>query len=287
MLSTVAPSVASRLPQARRATPRRRDARAAYFEALVSEVHATAVSVAVITSAINSFSDWKVFIDPSSVAAFAPETGALVALLRFLDEADPPFEFDAPFIAEFIQGVDAGIAPLNDYLADCRIIGSPRSGTLHGGRLKPVWQPLCRLSAILVQAWHDKSPVTLPEIYGQNVHVLTGLLAGAAAGFRPCLNANGKLYVPPLPQKRRWPRRAVLENCKVFCAGKARTAFVRDASAGGLGLDRVAGLKRGDAVTVELSTGRQFGGIITWTSGSEAGMKFTQPLAPTDPLIAG
>ncbi len=280
-------AMSKRLPQVRRAPARRRDARTAYFEALVSEVHATAVSVAVITSAVNSFSDWKVFIDPSAVASFAPDTSALVALLRYLDEADPPLDFDAPFAAEFLQGLDAANSPLNAYLADCRSIGSPRAGTLHAGRLKPVWQPLCRLGAILVQAWHDKSPVVLPEIYEQNVQVLTALLAGASAGFRPCLNANGKLYVPPLPQKRRWPRRAVLENCKVLCAGTFRTAFVRDASAGGLGLDRVAGLKRGDIVTVELSTGRQFNGLVSWTSGSEAGVKFTKLLDASDPLISG
>jgi hypothetical protein len=260
---------------------------ASYLEALVSEVHATAVSVAVVISVINSFSNWKIHIDPSAVASFTPETGPLKALLRNFDEIDAGVKFEAPFALEFIQGIEAANAPLQAYIKDCQTIGPSRAGALHVGRLKPVWQPLRRLTAILVQAWQDTLPIKLPELYGQNVQVITDLLAGASVGFRPCLDANGKLYVPPLPQKRRWPRRIVLEDCKVFHDGRVRKAFLRDASAGGFGLDMISGLRRGDTITVELTTGRRFDGMITWISGSEAGMKFSQPRAANDPLIIG
>jgi len=85
-------------------------------------------------------------------------------------------------------------------------------------------------------------PVELPDLYTQNTRVISALLTGASNGLRPCLNGDGKLYVPPLPQRRRWPRRTVLQNCVIFSAGNLQSAFVRDASAGGLGLGRVSGL---------------------------------------------
>lgn len=127
----------------------------------------------------------------------------------------------------------------------------------------------------------------LPEIYKQNSNVLKGLLAGARTGWRPCVDAAGRIVLPPLPQQRRWPRKAVLQSCILHHKGAQIPAYVRDVSAGGLGLDRVPRLPRGDALRVVLECGRTFTGSVAWSSGVSAGLKFVAPLMPTDPLLFG
>ncbi|MBY0227380.1 MAG: PilZ domain-containing protein [Hyphomicrobium sp.] len=79
----------------------------------------------------------------------------------------------------------------------------------------------------------------------------------------------------------------MLQNCIVHGpAQQVQTGFIRDASVGGLGLGRVAGLKRGDHVRVDLANGRQLHGNIAWVQGSSVGLRFDVTLEPSDSLIA-
>jgi hypothetical protein len=257
------------------------------FEHLTSEAHAVAVEVAVITTAANALNDWRTPIAPGDVARFAPQTATLRALLLVLDNNHLIDDRASGELLTFIAEVDAARAALDAYLDDCETISADRAGLVHARLLRTSWRTLAldarRHIINLESAW----PIPLSELYSQNTRIVSALLSGAGNGLKPCLDEGGRLYVPPLPQRRRAPRRSVLQNCVVHGpAQHVQTGFIRDASVGGLGLGRVSGLRRGDHVRVDLANGRQLHGSIAWVTGSSAGLRFDITLEPSDSLIA-
>jgi hypothetical protein len=257
------------------------------FEHLTSEAHAVAVEVAVVTTAANALNDWRTPIAPGDVARFTPQTATLRALL--LGAGQQPYDRR--------QGVGGtslvhcrggcGACRARYYLDDCETISADRAGLVHARLLRTNWRTLAldakRHIINLESAW----PVPLPELYSQNTRIVSALLSGAGNGLKPCLDESGRLYVPPLPQRRRAPRRSLLQNCVVHGpAQQVQTGFIRDASVGGLGLGRVSGLRRDDHVRVDLANGRQLHGSIAWVTGSSAGLRFDVTLEPSDSLIA-
>jgi hypothetical protein len=256
------------------------------FEHLISETHATAVGVAVIATAANALNDWRSVLRASEIARFGPDDAPLRTLLPVLidhDVIDPPM---AASVNAFLEDLAFASTGLNAFLDDCEALSLPRAALLHARMLQTSWRALAREAKALMLELEDAPASPLPELHYQNSRIVSALLCGAANGLKPCLDEAGRLYVPPLPQKRRSPRRAVLQNCLVHGPHHLQTGFVRDASAGGLGLGRIAGLKRGDRVRVDFACGRQFHGTIAWVTGTSAGMRFDAPLGPSDALVA-
>jgi hypothetical protein len=256
------------------------------LEYLVSEVHGIAVDIAVVTTAANSLNDWRTQIDPSDCARFAPNSGTLRALLPVLDSHLTLNRKSSAQLVAFTAELDAARATLDAYLDDCDVISPERAGPVHGRLLRESWRALCHEAKRFIVELEGLCPADLPELYQQNTRVVSALLNGAGNGLRPCLDANGRLYVPPLPQRRRAPRRTVLQNCIVNGPKDIQSGFIRDVSAGGLGLGRVAGLRRGDRVRIDLINGRQLQGSVAWVTGSSAGVRFDVALEPSDNLIA-
>lgn len=257
-----------------------------FFENFTSEVQATAVGCAVATSAINALTDWRCQILPVDLARATPGPTALRALLAVMAVNDDLGPFFAPSLEVFLNDLDEARAGLDLYLDCCVELGAKRAGSLFADRLQRQWRPVCLQAKAVVGETDAALPITLPELYAQNSRIVESLLTGAANGLRPCLDEHGRIFDPPLPQKRRWPRRTILQNCKVFHGTTIQNAFVRDASAGGLGLDKVHGLHRGDTVSIELSSGRVLRGQIAWAASGSAGLRFDIALPAVDPLIA-
>lgn len=257
------------------------------FEHLTSEAQAVAVEIAVITTAVNALNDWRTPIMPSDIARFTPQTATLRALLLVLDNNDTVDSRVSAELLSFIAEVDAARPGLDAYLDDCEVISPERAGLVHARLLRASWRTLALDAKRHIIDLERAGPAPLSELYAQNTRIVSALLTGAGNGLKPCLDENGRLYIPPLPQRRRAPRRSVLQNCVVNGpAQKVQTGFIRDASAGGLGLGRVSGLKRGDHVRVDLANGRQLHGTIAWVTGSSAGVRFDVTLDPSDSLIA-
>lgn len=257
------------------------------FEHLTSEAHAVAVEVAVVTTAANALNDWRTPIASEDVARFSPQTATLRALLLVLDNNHMIDDRASRELLKFIAGVDTARATLDAYLDECETLSADRAGLVHARLLRTSWRTLALEAKRHIISLESAWPVPLSELYLQNSRIVSALLSGAGNGLKPCLDESGRLYVPPLPQRRRAPRRSVLQNCIVHGpAQQVQTGFIRDASVGGLGLGRVAGLKRGDHVRVDLANGRQLHGSIAWVTGSSAGMRFDVTLEPSDSLIA-
>jgi hypothetical protein len=257
------------------------------FEHLTSEAHAVAVEVAVVTTAANALNDWRTPIAPGDVARFTPQTATLRALLLVLDNNHLIDGRVSGELLSFIADVDAGREALEAYLDDCESISADRAGLVHARVLRTGWRALALDAKRHIIHLESTWPVPLSELYSQNTRIVSALLSGAGNGLKPCLDEGGRLYVPPLPQRRRAPRRSVLQNCVVHGpAQQLQTGFIRDASMGGLGLGRISGLRRGDHVRVDLANGRQLHGSIAWVTGSSAGLRFDVTLEPSDSLIA-
>lgn len=256
------------------------------FEYLLSEVHATAVGIAVVTTAVNTLNDWRTRIDPVDLARFAPHGATLRALVPVLDDNRCLEQTILTELLKFLSELESARGALECYLDDCETISPARSGTVHASLLQSIWRPLCGEARQHMLRLEQAAPSALPDLFVQNTRVVCALLSGAANGLRPCLDTDGRLYVPPLPQRRRAPRRTVLQNCVIHTEDFVQTAFVRDASAGGLGLSRVSRLKRGERVRVEMANGRILHGTVAWVTGGTAGVRFDVTLPVTDSLIA-
>jgi hypothetical protein len=256
------------------------------FEHLLSEVHATAVDISVVTTAVNTLNDWRTRIDPVDLARFSPHGATLRALVPILDDNRCLEQSALADLLKFLSELEAARAALDSYLDDCETISPARSATVHASLLQSIWRPLSGEARHLILRLEQTAPTTLPDLFIQNTRVVSALLAGAANGLRPCLDSDGRLYVPPLPQRRRAPRRTVLQNCVIHGEDFVQTAFVRDASAGGLGLSRISRLKRGERVRIEMANGRILHGTVAWVTGGTAGVRFDVALPVTDSLIA-
>jgi PilZ domain len=256
------------------------------FEHLISEVHGVAVDIAVVATAANALNDWRARTEPADIARFAPHAGTLEGLLPVLDAHHILSNQASADLLAFMGALTAARATLDAYLDDCDVISAERAGPVHGRSLGIRWRALALEARQLLVALETACPAPLPELFSQNTRVVCALLSGAGNGLKPCLDENGRLYVPPLPQRRRAPRRTVLQNCLVNGPDHVQTGFIRDASAGGLGLGRISSLKRGDRVRIDLANGRQLHGVVAWVTGSSAGVRFDVALEPTDSLIA-
>lgn len=256
------------------------------FEYLLSEVHAVAVDIAVVTTAANALNDWRSNIEPGEIARFAPHGATLRALLPVLDSHHALDSRSSAILLGFMGELDAARVVLDGYLDDCDAISSERAGLVHARLLQARWRPLAFDAKRFIIDMERTSTAPLPDLYHQNTRVVSALLSGAGNGLKPCLDESGRLYVPPLPQRRRAPRRTVLQNCVVNGPVHVQTGFIRDISAGGMGLGRISGLKRGDIVRIDLASGRQLHGSVAWVKGSSAGVRFDTSLEPSDSLIA-
>lgn len=256
-------------------------------EAFVCELHTYALLTATVTSGVNALTDRVSSVSARQLEAFRPQEAAtlsdLADLLRDAETEIVPLSQIEAYIAE-IEPARSGLA---GFLADAASLGEHRAGVLHAGILADSWRALCGLAIAAIAEADAVFGPSLPEIYRQNMRVLTGLLAGARNGWRPCFTPEGRLYTPPLPQQRRSPRHLMLQDCSIECEGQTSDGFVRDVSSGGMRLEQAANLTIGQALTISLQDGRQFEGKVAWTDGKTAGISFATPLPASRPLLTG
>lgn len=258
-----------------------------FLERLICEIHALAVDIAVTATAANSLNDWRCSVDHHEVARFAPQPVTIAALLTIL-EYQELFEAEiSEALISTVADIQAARAELEIFLDDCEAISAARAGAVHARLLQARWRALAHGLRSMLLTVETSLSDRLPDIYRQNSRVVSALLNGAGNGLKPCLDDKGRLYIPPLPQRRRAPRRTVLQNCIVHHGvDQSQMGFLRDLSSGGLGLGRISGLKRGDRVKVKLASGRLLCGVVAWIKGNSAGVRFDVPLDPADGLIA-
>ena len=190
-------------------------------------------------------------------------------------------------LLEFFASFEPAHRAAERFFSDTEIMGEGLAITMHQYALARAWRPVCTGAIEAIEALAAEVGDRIPDLYALSTGVLVRLLKAASIGESPCVDATGKPFLPPLPQRRRSDRRTLGQPAYVVSEGRLVRGFVRDVSQGGLGLDQVSKLKEGGTATIELETGRRFSGTIAWSRGNRAGLKFTIPLTPNDPLLWG
>lgn len=257
------------------------------MEKLVTDTHTAALMTAAVTSVINAFRDAAMPRAPSEFESYIPDASSLRFGLDLLtQEAHLSIEARAA-VDGFFGHLQPCLQEIDRYFADARAIGVERAMALHRFSLASTWRLVCHSAADAVQELAKETEDRLPDLYNLSAGILQRLLDAAARGQSPCINAEGKPYLPALPQRRRGARRILNQPASISTAEYAGRVFVRDVSQGGLGLDRVRRVKDGDFATITLSTGRVLAGTVVWRKGPRAGLRLSTPLPAGDPMLWG
>lgn len=250
------------------------------------EVHSAALLTATIASAINAFKREGTPRGEAGLKPYVPNEPAIVSVLRNgMLETDLD-DHTVRLVTQFFDDLAPARIVLDRYFADANHIGEERATALHLLNLSNVWRRACQDALLAVRQLHAELQ-HLPAQYTSNSKLLNNLLQDVIIGGSPCVNAEGEIELPELPQRRQSARRTVCQPCQLTYNRVTAQAFVRDVSPGGFGLERVPQLVPTTVVQIELPSGRRFTGVVAWCSGSSAGVRFTRPLLPNDPLLVG
>lgn len=256
-------------------------------EKLVSETHSTALLTAAVTSIVNAFRQTGPASHPADLRTYLPQPQGMLIGLQ-LTARDAQLSVPAHnAILGFFEHLRPCLEEIDSYLSDAESLGVERAAAIHQFSLASTWRLVCHSAADAVQELTIETEDRLPDLYGLSAGILHRLLSAAARGQSPCLSPEGKAYLPALPQRRRGARCIIHQPATIKTSTTSGRLFVRDVSQGGLGLERVRRIKEGDAATIVLSTGRSFQGTIVWRKGDRAGMRFSVPLSPSDPMLWG
>ncbi|MEQ1695062.1 MAG: PilZ domain-containing protein [Hyphomicrobiaceae bacterium] len=257
------------------------------FEALVCETHHAAAMSTIVANCINGSTKGIHRLDRTKIDRFLPPEPAVLLSLtrRSLLEIEPLSEtqdvVDAFFVALRVMR-----RALESYFYDAAEIGDGRARVIHARSLSLVAGRVCHEGLRAVRALETETPGRLPDLYCQHAQALSRLLIETECGGTPCLDAAGDPFFPKLPQRRHSSRRTLGQSCRVLYRKAIVSAFAKDISEGGIGLLRAPYLRADDVVTVELGSGRRFKGIVAWTRGEAAGVRFFEVLNASDPVLA-
>ena len=256
------------------------------LEALVCETHSAALLTATIGSAVNAFKRHDTERTEKGLKPYVPPEPALISVLRNgMLETDLDRDTVA-VIVDFFDDLAPARGALEQYFSDANHIGTERASALHLLGLSNSWRRACDDALVAVRQLHGYLG-RLPSQYTSNSKALIELLQSVARGASPCLDANGKIAIPDLPQRRQSVRRTICQPCTITYNRTTAQAFVRDVAPGGFGLERVPQLAPKTLILVELPSGRRFTGVVAWCKGSTAGVRFARTLLPNDPLLSG
>lgn len=259
----------------------------ARFEALVCEFHWTALQIGAIASCMNaslaSRRSWMLRACSNLVPVEAP---VVKVALRSWQDIGLPRDLAASVARAYFNLADAKKLAL-PLINSAGIFVAPQIPLAKLEQIAVVWRKLaedCR------EATLEMEPETrwrLNGAYTGNALVLSKFLKEAMSGLQTCVNQQGEVALPILPQRRQIPRFITLQSCKIFSQAGAIAAFARDTSKNDLSVDCDRNFRLKEAVVVTLRNGRKFPGLIVWSKDGKSGIRFDSPLPDDDPLIAG
>ncbi len=257
------------------------------LEALIGETHHAVSRTAVLASWTNALARPEMALNAPTLSTLIPEDPAIMITMRRWIRSSTPLSVETLHQTQaFFWNLGKARESFRSFLNEANQIGLIKAGILHRTLLADSWQIGVKHALKALNAQASQTELNLPDIYQENANALLNLLSKIKTGGSPCLNPNGTIRLPDLPNQRRSARRYLLENCFVKTQKQTFTAFARDVSMGGMGIDRVPYLPIGKPVMIKLPTGRIFSGYVRWYKTTSAGIEFDTPLAPTDPLLS-
>lgn len=257
------------------------------FEALMCEIHWASLQIAGITCVMNACMERGLIAVPNSCRNHFPvESQVVFAALTVWDELGLP------------KALGTRIERLFKELASAKGCTEPFIGAAHAGnsyvlplqtmaQLTAVWRALSSDACDVVNSLEPEARWRVGGQYSENSLMLNRFLKDAIQGKRTCVDVQGEVVLPVLPQRRRAQRFSLQQSCKIAVRGKIVVGFAQDISMYGMGLTCDFPFKVKEQIFIEIQTGRRFKGLVVWTNNGRLGVQFETALARTDPLIFG
>lgn len=258
------------------------------FEALICEFHWTALQIAAVTSVMNAcLSSGRPWTMRSCRNLLPVEASVVSLALRSWQEMGIAKEIALRIDRIYLDLAHAKrlTEPFID-VTDTRGM-SGKIDFIKLEQLTVFWRKLTKDTFDAIHALEPEARWRMNGLYSQNTLILGKFLKEAVDGRHSCVDSLGEVALPVLPQRRRAPRFALLEHCKVETRGITVPAFAHDISKNGIGIACKHALALKETVIIELSSGRRFKAVVVWGKDGRVGLHFDKPLANNDPLIFG
>jgi hypothetical protein len=285
--SLLSPAAANPSPaKVKRPIPRRCNQLAgiALFEEIVCATHLAALQTAAVASCINALRRNQ-RLHPLMVRNFVPRMPNVMGDLERCGDDMALGRSTVLAIADFLSQSVAIASAITTFSTAAEQLGTTEALTRHLKHLATTTQQLSEAALKAVRLLAIPQRLYLPLRYDENMAEIDRLLGRVIVGESPCLDAHGDVCLPELPQHGPWPRRYLRRPCVVEHNSKRSGAVIQDISVDGMGLVFASGLLPKEAATVDIGGERQLKGIVVWTKGSHADIRFSAPLLPDDPLL--
>jgi hypothetical protein len=258
------------------------------FEQLVGELHLAAMQVAVVTSGVNALSEGIRLKNPLALQDLGPQlpSAEKITLPRHCrEELSIAFKSVAA-VRDFFGDLKTAQRDVEAFCADADEFGTEEAALLDLPGVADRWRCLSLRALTAVVSLEKDVARCLPGRYSHNTPLLKKLLRGVIEGGRPCVDDNATVKLPDLPQRRAAVRPNVHLPCVLEYHGRTFQAVAKDISTGGVGLEEAPPLAPQTVVLVEFEGGHCLAGLVVWSKGARAGVKFDMPLKPSHPLVA-
>lgn len=257
----------------------------ALFEEIVCATHFAALQTAAVASCVNALHCGNRRMHPLTVRNFVPRMPGVMGDLERCDDDMALGRSTVAAIADFTSLVASLDSVIKAFSSDAERWGVTQALARHRERLATATQQLSQsaLKAVRLLAVPLRRYLLLR--YDENMAEIDRLLGRVIAGQSPCLDAQGDVCLPELPQRRPWPRRYLRRPCVVEHDSKRSGAVIQNISVDGVGLVFASGLLPSEAATIAIGEERHLQGVVVWTKGSHAAIRFNAPLQPDDPLL--
>jgi hypothetical protein len=258
------------------------------FEQLVGELHLAAMQVAVVTSGVNALGEGIRLRNPLALQDLGPQvpSSEKISLPRHCrEELGIAFKSVAA-IRDFFGELKTAQQDVEQFCADADEFGTEEAAFLDLPAVADRWRCLSLRALTAVVSIEKDVARCLPGRYSHNTPLLKKLLRSVIEGGRPCVDDNATVKLPDLPQRRAAVRPNVHMPCVLEYHGRTFQAAAKDISTGGVGLEQAPALVPQTVVLIEFESGHCIAGLVVWSKGTRAGVKFDLPLKPSHPLLS-
>jgi hypothetical protein len=257
----------------------------ALIEAIIAEIHETAVRIAGVGSWLNALVRYSDARRSLSYRSHIPEEPTLLAVARLFVAGDDLDAVAATNLIFLFGKLRVARRQLDALVADNGQAKAAHVWQIELKECQDTWRAMAVLALDIVNELEPETRWRLDERYSDNSLVLARLLRQVSSGKSPCVDDMGNILLAELPQRRRAPRFSLQQNCSLGFRGIKYRAFTRDISIQGVGLTGCPHLRLRERAEVELRNGRRLSGIVIWSKDGRVGIKFDQHLPWNDPLI--
>lgn len=258
----------------------------ALFEALVCELHWTALQIGAVASSMNACLAFKQSWMLRSCSNLLPVESPIVRLaLRSWRDISLTAKSGSAIHHIYLELLDAKTTAL-PLIRSAGNFTDPPISQIRLEQLAAVWRKLAEDCRDAILELEPETRWRLNGAYTGNALVLSKFLKEAAVGAYGCVDRQGEVALPVLPRRRRTRTYRISRRCKITSTGGVAVGNTIRCSTDGIDFNSDRTFEAKDSVVIELQNGRQFKGLVTCAKAYRTSMRFDQSLSEDDILLA-